>query len=82
MSYIAFSFATRKDFKASLLMILCQSQGIFTFNLTKELKFHPKITPNELVSKMNTVLSEYAQEFNVGSSSPELLDDPIIDYNQ
>ncbi|KAH0795069.1 Clan CD, family C14, metacaspase-like cysteine peptidase [Histomonas meleagridis] len=72
--------ASPRSTTSKQMMALCQSQGIFTFNLTKELKLHPKITPNELLPKMNSVLSEYVQDFNVGSSSPELLDEPIIDY--
>ena len=60
------------------MMALCQSQGIFTFNLTKELKANPKITVAELGRKMEPVLGEFAQEFKVGASSPELLDGPAI----
>lgn len=60
------------------MMALCQSQGIFTFNLTKELKANPRITVDGLAKKMEPVLAEFAQEFKVGTSSPELLDQPAI----
>jgi hypothetical protein len=61
------------------MMQRCQSQGIFTFNLTKEFKANPKITPNQLNEKMTPVMAEFAQVFSVGSSSPELLDLPILE---
>ncbi|KAK8885281.1 hypothetical protein M9Y10_040727 [Tritrichomonas musculus] len=60
------------------MMALAQSQGIFTFNLTKELKKKPKATPKEIEKVMNEVLKEFAQIFTSNSTSPELLDEPLL----
>lgn len=60
------------------MMALAQSQGIFTFNVTKELKKNPKLTPKQLEALMNKVLKEFAQIFTSSSTSPELLDEPIL----
>ena len=65
--------------KASKSMVaLSQTQGIFTFNLTRELKKNPHITPSQLADNMNRAMSEYTQEFNAYSSTPELLDQPFL----
>jgi hypothetical protein len=61
------------------MMALCQSQGIFTFNLTKFLKADPKITAKQLCEKMTAVLGDFAQVFEAGTSSPELLDEPVLE---
>lgn len=63
------------------MMALAQQQGIFTFNMTKELKLNPKITVNQLAAKMAPVMGEFAQEFKVGTSSPELLDEAVIELS-
>jgi hypothetical protein len=61
------------------MLALCQSQGIFTFNLTKFLKQDPSITARELCSKMGPVLGDFAQVFLAGTASPELLDEPVLE---
>lgn len=61
------------------MMVLCQSQGIFTFNVTKSLKMNPKITVQQLVGKMQPVMAEFAQEFQAEASSPEMLDETVLE---
>jgi hypothetical protein len=60
------------------MMALCQRQGIFTFNLTKEIKGNPKITPSELEGKMTSAISEFAQVFSARATSPEDLERPVL----
>jgi hypothetical protein len=61
------------------MMARCQSQGIFTFNLTKQLKANPKITPEELAAKMAEPMAEFAQVFTVGATSPDSITEPILE---
>lgn len=63
---------------AKQTMINRQEQGIFTHNLTKVLKENPEFSPNELSSKMRSVLRKYGQSFTVGTTSPELLEEPLF----
>ncbi|OHT10670.1 Clan CD, family C14, metacaspase-like cysteine peptidase [Tritrichomonas foetus] len=60
------------------MMNLAQQQGIFTFNLTKELKKNPHITPNQLAELMSKAMAEFTQTFTAYSSSPEILDEPLL----
>lgn len=55
-----------------------QEQGIFTHNMTKIIKAEPELSPNELSAKMRTALRKYGQTFTVGTTSPELLDEPLF----
>jgi hypothetical protein len=61
------------------MMALCQSQGIFTFNLTRFLKADPTINAGQLTEKMLPVMGEFAQTFKVGTSSPECLQEPVLE---
>jgi hypothetical protein len=71
--------AVPTEISSKQMMALCQSQGIFTFNLTKFLKQNPKISAKELCQKMYPILGEFAQEFLAGTSSPETLDEPVLE---
>lgn len=56
-----------------------QDQGIFTYNLTKILKSSPELSPNELATKMKSALRKYGQTFTVGTTSPEMLTEPLFE---
>lgn len=64
---------------AKQTMINRQEQGIFTHNLTKILKKNPGMTPNQLKDMMRKELRKYGQTFTVGTTSPDLLDQPLFD---
>lgn len=53
-------------------------QGIFTYNLTKTVKKNPCITPNELKTTLRKALRTYGQTFTVGTTSQELLTQPLF----
>jgi hypothetical protein len=61
------------------MMSLCQRQGIFTFNLTREIKADPKITPSQLEAKMSSAIGEFAQVLSARATSPEDLDRPVLE---
>ena len=63
---------------AKQTMIQSQEQGIFTHNLTKILKSQPDATPKQITQKIRFALSKYQQTFVVGTTSPELLDQPLF----
>lgn len=63
---------------AKQTMIDRQEQGIFTSNMTKLLKAEPELSPNALAPKMRAQLRKFGQTFTVGTTSPELLDEPLF----
>lgn len=63
---------------AKQTMIDREEQGIFTHNLTKLLKAEPTLSPNQLGPKLRTALRKYGQSYTVGTTSPELLDEPLF----
>ncbi|OHT03063.1 Clan CD, family C14, metacaspase-like cysteine peptidase [Tritrichomonas foetus] len=63
---------------AKQTMISSQEQGVFTHNLTKILKTSPSATPTEIGQKIKAALKKYQQSFVVGTTSPELLNEPLF----
>ena len=55
-----------------------QEQGIFTYNISKLLKADPELSPNQLATKMKTILRKYSQTFTVGTTTEALLTEPLF----
>lgn len=64
---------------AKQTMINRAEQGIFTYNLSKILKKNPSITPPQLQSEMRKALRQYGQTVTVGTTSNDMLDEPIFE---
>ncbi|KAK8853757.1 hypothetical protein M9Y10_016300 [Tritrichomonas musculus] len=60
-------------------LVNAQEAGIFTHNMTKILKKNPSMTPRELQAQMKPILRKYQQTFSIGSSTPEILDEPLFE---
>ena len=53
-------------------------QGAFAQGLTRCLRGDPKASPNDMKAQMESILREAGQVYTVGTTSPELLDQPVL----
>lgn len=53
--------------------------GVFTENLTRILNADQDATPRDVAVKMKAALREYSQTFALGTTSPTLLTQPLLD---
>jgi hypothetical protein len=70
--------ATSDTTVARQTVINRQDQGLFTANLTKALTSTPTLTPNDLAGRLKGTLTRYLQNFTVGTTSPDLLSQPLF----
>jgi hypothetical protein len=63
---------------AKQTMINRKDQGIFTYQLTRLLTAEPNLTPTQIGVKIKTELKKYQQNFTVGTTSDELLSQPLF----
>ena len=76
---ISISAASDKQ-TAKQTMVDREEQGIFTSGIKKLQKFNTDITPNEIRTQLGNQLKKYQQTINIGTTSPELLNQPLIKH--
>ena len=57
-------------------------QGVFTANLTKQLKQKQDITPAQLKTALTKILRKYGQTCTVATTTDSLMDEPLFDLVQ
>ena len=56
-----------------------EEQGIFTHQMKKIVKLNPKVTPGEIRSQMQNQLKKFQQTMNIGTTTNELIDQPLLE---